>query len=403
MATPRPSRSRNRQRNNTNNNTVDLLFDTINEYTTANISNRNGNSIDTTVARRVNSKKNDYDYDDDDDDDANVIDVDTETETETDDDADAECKDIANNNNNKTITLPGGSAAVVVLPTSTTKCQTLSNANSIGEIPRNITSAIRDYMDVLFSSVIFEALNVRNDKPINVIPGIVNAILEYNNISFKTLTLTTTNQTLHEPIWYVYNIASSTLNLILHEQMFDMFCMKISDKPVTFSGGVIPIELYNPYAQHDDLPEINRAMINYAVACDHVAQHIIVDILEPKQSYCLGIHDRYACIGTTLHSIFAITQNVRQPPRCDLNPANYFTSSAFMGGTVINNGIASSHSSIIDQVMAASGHQNNSIDINIGDYRPFQPAAAAAAAAATSASIQQPMNDNRQNSFHFTV
>lgn len=363
----RPSRSRNYHYTASSvvrNKNVDLLSDTINEYT---------------VATKDPTTDDDDDYDNDNDDDK-------KDDVVVDDD----------DNCNANIKLPGGSASTIPQACDNDAAAAALKTNGVGEIPRNITRGIRDYMDILFSSVMFEALNVRHDKPINVIPGIVNAILEYNNISFKKLTLTKTSQTLHEPIWYVYNIAHSTLNLMINEQMFDMFCMKISDKPVTFSGGVIPIELYNPYAQHTDLPEINRAMINYAIACDHVSQHIIVDILAPKQSYCLGIHDRYTCVGTTLHSIFAITQNVRQPPKCDLNPSNYFTSSIFLGnsnstlgGSVLNS-FRNSSTSVIDQMLSPS--QSN-VDINIGDYRPFQAAA----------SSQPTEQQTRQNSFHFTI
>lgn len=224
--------------------------------------------------------------------------------------------------NNKTMKLPGGVGHLVGNPCS--KTQIASTSSGIGELKRNLTKGIRDYMDILFSSIMIEAnLNCqRTRESIHAIPGVVNAILEYNNISFKTIELTKTTHRLFEPIVYYYDIINSKLNLFVNESMYDTFCMKNEERPVVYSGGVIPVEIFNPFATPPTVTDIDSAMIHCAIICDHVAQHIISDIFDEKNP-CADIHDNFTRMGTTLHSIFKLEQN--STPNSKLEYSNYLT------------------------------------------------------------------------------
>ncbi|AQN78563.1 ACH96133.1 GrBNV gp13-like protein [Kallithea virus] len=215
------------------------------------------------------------------------------------------------------IKLPGGSG----IPSA------IKNLGSgIGEIPKESVKLIRDYMDMLFSSVAIEAnylLQMNQQESILAIPGIVNAILEYNNLSFTNIKYCKTKIELIEPVWYTFNIAKSELILYFNEAFYDQFCMKNNDKPVLFTSGIIPIELLNPYETNPLFQTIDSAMIHSAILADHVAQHIILDIYRPDRSQCASIHDKFSCIGTTLHSIFFIEQNSLPMPKREYN--NYMT------------------------------------------------------------------------------
>ncbi|AYP97916.1 GrBNV gp13-like protein-like protein [Mauternbach virus] len=215
------------------------------------------------------------------------------------------------------IKLPGGSAMPMAIKNVST---------NMGEVPIEYVKYIRDYMDILFSSVAFEANSlIQMDKmeSILAVPGIVNAILEYNNISFINIKYCKTTIDLFEPIWYSYNIAKSELILYFNDALYDRFCMESDDKPVLFTSGVIPIDLLNPYENDPNHDTIDSAMIHAAIAADHVAQHIISDIYQPNKPQCASIHDKFTDYGTTLTSIFFIEQNSISMPKREYN--NYMT------------------------------------------------------------------------------
>jgi hypothetical protein len=260
-----------------------------------------------------NNHNNGYDDDDaaDDDDDADDRDKNPHDKQDYD-------KEIENDYQTlKAFQLPGGKATIKANKTKTTPA-------IIGEVDDKVTLLIRDYMDVLFSSVMMAALLCPENHPEQIIPAVVDAILKYNNIEFSLIRLKIVPG-LHEPIWYTYNITSGILVLYFDQNLFTQFAAKINDNPVSFSGGIIPLNRFDPYSQHEDLPRIEQSMINYALACDHVAQHIIVDVLNEPTNHQLGVHDNFRIIGTTLHSIFDVSQNMQYNPRCDFNPTNYFS------------------------------------------------------------------------------
>lgn len=203
-------------------------------------------------------------------------------------------------NNIREIELPGGRGVTIVDKPS----------KNNEKIQSEIVFYIRSYLDVLFGSVIQEAIilstkGYRNSE--YAIPTTVSNILKYNNIMFTRVTMSSTLIELPEPLWYDMNIANSHLHLYLYRPLYDSFCSKLSDHPVIISSGIIPLENYNPLASNPNIQKIDSATINCAVICDHLAQHIISDVLNPEKPDGADIHEKYNLHGTTLHSMLDIT------------------------------------------------------------------------------------------------
>lgn len=234
--------------------------------------------------------------------------VDSETENEENDEVDADITlKIASN-----IDLPGGSAKV-------SSYKTLGS--SIGEVPKYVSQYIRDYFDILINAVMLEArflisTELQHVNSILAIPGTVYEILKYNNICFKTVKWCTTKVDLHEPVWYTFNIQKSELILYINEGMYEDFCSKNNSDPVIFTSGLIPIEMYNPYEVNPNFEPIQLSMVHCAIASDHVAQHIIYDVMySEKKIASADIHYHFADYGTTLHSIFRIQKTCSKIPK----------------------------------------------------------------------------------------
>lgn len=170
---------------------------------------------------------------------------------------------------------------------------------------------IRTYLDVLLSSVLIEKINLaaRNKHQSELaIPNVVDNILRYNNIAFSTVRMSTTNIALPEPLWYEIDVLNNRLQLYIYQPMYDSFCMTLSDHPVILSSGIVPLDRYDP-PEHCPIANstVDSATINCAVVCDHLAQHVISEVLGPRKAEGASIHDRYNERGCTLHSMFDIT------------------------------------------------------------------------------------------------
>ncbi|ATZ81544.1 GrBNV_gp13-like protein [Drosophila innubila nudivirus] len=315
----------------------------------------------------------------DDDDDTNIDEEEIDCDGDNDDDCDNECDDDDDDNNdmrridgrqmasgfndmdkntNRNITI--NDSAVIKLPGGSAIPMAIKNLDcSIGEVPSEYVKYVRDYMDILFSSVAFEASSlIQMDKmeSIFAIPGIVNAILEYNNISFANIKYCKTAVELFEPIWYTYNIAKSELVLYFNDVLYDRFCMESDDKPVLFTSGVVPIDLLNPYENDPNHEMIDSAMIHAAIAADHVAQHIISDICQPDKPQCASIHDKFTDYGTTLTSMFFIEQNSIPMPKREYN--NYMTMTMnYPTMSNSNYGISNSTQNLLNTILTP--HQNS--------------------------------------------
>lgn len=182
-----------------------------------------------------------------------------------------------------------------------------------GFVPSWVTFHLRSYLDVLFGAVTLEKIRLvktRNRRSEFAVPNVVDSILRYNNIAFAEVEMCWLNGTqMVEPIWYDIDAFNNRLQLYLSQSMYDSFCAKQSDDPVTMASGLVPIENYNPYATSPEASgPLDKATINCAIACDHVAQHIISDVLRPTRlSPGADLHERFAEVGCTLHSILDVT------------------------------------------------------------------------------------------------
>lgn len=270
-------------------------------------------------------------------------DNDTTTDSETDDDEDDDdavddnCDNINKMKSNTILELPGGTSTTNNINLSTFEvvknCKGSIGSRSVGELPREITYFIRQYMDCLFGAVILQAhaaAQRNNFMSYESVPGIVAEILSYNNIIFQDVSMIKTKLTLHEPIWYRIDIQRSSLTLYLDENLYDNMCMRLSDLPVSFDGGMISLDIFNPFRQNPILPPtISSAMISCAIMCDHVAQHIITDIFSCQDKNSLKnlpdshLHTEFTKYGTTMHSMFSIERNVMKRNRKEY--ANHLT------------------------------------------------------------------------------
>ena len=231
------------------------------------------------------------------------------------------------NNTNTSSSVSGNDSVLLKLPGAVAVSSSSSSENNGiaakvssssfpgDHVPNEISFLIRSYLDVLLCSVAIEKLRlitsgIRHSE--YAIPSIVNNILKYNNIMFEDVTMSDTKLYIPEPLWYDIDIQNRHLHLYLNQEMYNMFCTKMSDTPVTMISGIVPLERYNPLTVHKALKTLDSAMINCAVVCDHVAQHIISELYEniderSMKSDGADIHERYNRYGTTLHSMLDIT------------------------------------------------------------------------------------------------
>lgn len=216
--------------------------------------------------------------------------------------------------NNESIELPGGIAIRDLLANNKNNKKFKSQ---ICEVPNDIAKWIRLYLNHLFGAMWLQvqSLALQNKlSSVYAIPGIVCAILEYNNLFFRTIKYTIVKRQLIEPIWYSYSISKNELKLYIDEYLYDEYCIKNGDKPVLFTSGVVPLQIFNLYKPEFN-QEINLPMIHCALACDHVSQHIISDIMNPNKIACADIHENFTNIGTTLHSMFVIERIFTTVPK----------------------------------------------------------------------------------------
>lgn len=322
-----------------------------NDYLKNGKNNRNGRAVDTKYEDDDDddNEEDDVDEDQDDDDDAKDYYYKAIDESKNQkipklkmiDNGDGSSKNQKSRQSKNELTVKSAGISYLSLPGGSAKApQTISknnelqfrntlgsrcHGNRVGETPRKILVDIRNYLDVLFGSVMHEAellLITNNKNPCAAIPAVVVSILEYNHIRFKTVKFKITKLDLLEPVWYLYEVQLNELIIFINVAMYDEFCRKNSEVPVVFSSGSMPISILNPF----DVPQgfrknVDLAMRHCAIAADHVATHIINDIYNRKN--CIGssdFHAGFGDMGTTLHSIFQISQH------CTPKPRNEFTS-----------------------------------------------------------------------------
>lgn len=184
-------------------------------------------------------------------------------------------------------------------------------------VPDEIAFRIRAYLDMLFGVATIEKIRIymgfssadrSNRDSMYAVPTIVDAILKYNNIAFGSVVLYITKVDLIEPIWYDIDLPNNTLRLFVNNDS-RVFSRKMNDYPVVVTSGIIPLERYNPYETDSMTDSIDTATIHCSVMCDHVAQHIINDLLLANEPRAEGadVHHQFGKVGTTLHSMLDIT------------------------------------------------------------------------------------------------
>nr|AHW98245.1 GrBNV_gp13-like protein [Nilaparvata lugens endogenous nudivirus] len=181
------------------------------------------------------------------------------------------------------------------------------------EQPVDIGYYFRSYLDVLFNSVLIESTHSQNS--IASIPTVVRNILAYNNILFKTVEMRKTNcERVVEPIWFSYSVNESKLKLYVNQERYREYCSMRTDVPITWPSGNLHIERYNPYRVHKKVDgALDIAVQKCAIACDHVAQHIIHAIMSETHNRHnttmvdrTTLHENWTKYGTTLHSMLAL-------------------------------------------------------------------------------------------------
>lgn len=228
----------------------------------------------------------------------------------------------------------------------------------VGQIPDEITYYIRSYMNILIGSVLIESERMKLNGQTNslcAIPGIVANILNYNNVTFRTIKYCFTKILLCEPVWFHFDIEKNELILFIYEPLYDTLCSKITALPVTLSSGLLNLEKFNNsetiinnarsstslttfLKTNDEFSTRSthyRAIFNCAIVADHVAQHILYEIFNDScvdRKNC-NLHDNYNSVGTTLHSMFEISAVSKTKKTTE--EKNYFT--------VINNGVVSAN------------------------------------------------------------
>lgn len=201
----------------------------------------------------------------------------------------------------KKIKLPGGMAIDVPGP----------DRSAVGQVQPEIAFYVRSYLDVLLGSVVLEKMylssSARTLSSEFAVPTAVHNILKYNNIMFSKVTMSVTKIAIPEPVWYDIDVADNRLHLYMNQAMYDDACRRSAEHAVVMADGVIPLENYDPI---ETVPgsHIDPAVVKCAVICDHVAQHIISDVLGPRKPDGAHIHDNYTNVGTTLHSMLDVVE-----------------------------------------------------------------------------------------------
>lgn len=175
--------------------------------------------------------------------------------------------------------------------------------------PISVVEHVRNYLDIVFGTIVL-ASNMHKSI-CNIVPYVVSNILRYNNIVFKTIKMYQSTIEIFEPLWYSYKIDCSELSIFYYERSIDQFCEQMLSVPIIFTSGTMNIEKFNPYKSMYNEP-IDTAMYKCAILSDHLAQHIITDIMRTLNNDHVpdveGIHYGFTKYGTTLHSMFDICE-----------------------------------------------------------------------------------------------
>lgn len=211
---------------------------------------------------------------------------------------DSDEEEYNSNNSVKRIKLPGGYIEPIL----------------VKEQPKNITKKLRRYLDILYSVIAEATIGSSKVEFSEIIPIVVDHILQYNNIFFKHINLYKIKQNLFEPLWYEFQISQSKLTLFLDEELKNKFCAKTITVPVIFTSGHFNLSKFDPFCSKytvDDFNPQSNAITNCITLCDHLCTHIISEWYHQQNNEKLSdvesLHYHFTKYGTTLHTIFDLT------------------------------------------------------------------------------------------------
>ncbi|KAE9521744.1 hypothetical protein AGLY_017855 [Aphis glycines] len=222
--------------------------------------------------------------------------------------------------------LPG--ARVVALRKIKTN-KTLSCRGFIDDAPLEITENIRSYLDEVFGSLMHRLSEVSDSRVFMFMGSTVDAILRYNNIHFREVSVYEVKDEFNmpEPLWFDFQSEMGVmdkLNVFINYDWYKSYISVNTDVPVIWQNGNVPIERLNAPDQDPRIAPMDVAKIKCVVVCDHLAQHVIhrYTVDGPQLSNC-DIHDSWTRHGATLHSFLDLTVIVNNTgPNADRNGEN---------------------------------------------------------------------------------
>lgn len=211
-------------------------------------------------------------------------------------------------------------------------------------IPEAASLNVRAYLDEVFGSLMSRlavpsanGFGTGEPSVFEYVGTVVDSILRYNNIHFRTITVTVLKDFdahMPEPLWYAFpniNDANSgtggcsvscgdELQIFVSFPWYREYSAVNTNVPVLWPNGALVVEKYNLPEEDRRVSVMDETKVKCIVACDHLAQHIINEYSlrsedgssELQQVHNLtdldgDIHDRWTKTGATLHSFLDLT------------------------------------------------------------------------------------------------
>lgn len=202
-----------------------------------------------------------------------------------------------------------------------------NNDEPIGVLEDNIVRGIRDYLNVLFGSIIVssrELLRKRRNDSQYCVADVVNAILRYNGVFYSKVRAFLSPKSLQEPLWYARYQNDRELWIFIDPVLYEEQCSQFSDNRVVITSGIVTLEKFN--SDHFTFNnKIDLAMYNLGIMCDHLAQHILDNIYTRQVIPGEKLHKNFGKHGITLHSMLQLTDEYQNASTKFVQPieANY--------------------------------------------------------------------------------
>lgn len=223
-------------------------------------------------------------------------------------------------------------------------------------VPESASLNVRAYLDEVFGSLMSRlsvpsanGFGTGEPSVFEYVGTVVDSILRYNNIHFRTITVTVLKDSdahMPEPLWYAFpniNDANSTgaggcsvscgdeLQIFVSYLWYREYSAVNTGVPVLWPNGALVIEKYNLPEEDRRVSVMDATKIKCVVACDHLAQHIINEYslrsegensasqIQNLTDLDGDIHDRWTKTGATLHSFLDLTVLLDKHDRAERN------------------------------------------------------------------------------------